>query len=483
MAKIANVALTDTFNTWRTRSNATFDRISQFAINNSSLYANTLTANVSFTSKGLATFTGRATVGTNLTVSGNTTLGAAGKTMTTSGAWTHTGALTTTNFTVSGNSTIGGAGKTIGLTGTANVQGWFGVAGRATVSTNLFVGANTYVMGNMGIGTSSPAFKLAVVGSSSSIASFYQSGSSLNTDIYVNNVGSANNFLISRRSSGESWLYNSGADPFVFSTNGIERVRIASSGLVTAAKSLTVTQNAVISGNTSVAGRLAIGLASASADQPLHVYTTTAAALYNHIQHSSSSYNAGVQYQNGVTSWYTYTAATSGNYEVYGGTSAAVQFTIAPSGAVTIAKNATLSTNLSVTGNTSSNKMTVSSLLTVSGNTVLNGTTTDRSNALSQTLTDGATITWDTSLGRVATLTLGAAGRTMAAPTNLKVGTYILRVYQDATGSRTITTWNSVFKWTAAVAPVLSTGANKLDIITFFSDGTNLYGSYLPDMR
>jgi len=125
----------------------------------------------------------------------------------------------------------------------------------------------------------------------------------------------------------------------------------------------------------------------------------------------------------------------------------------------------------------------VSTNLTVSGNTTLNGTTTDRSNALSQTLTDGATINWDVALGRVATVTLGATGRTMAAPTNLKVGTYILRVYQDGTGSRTITTWNSVFKWTAAVAPVLSTGAGKLDIITFFSDGTNLYGSYLPDMR
>ena len=113
----------------------------------------------------------------------------------------------------------------------------------------------------------------------------------------------------------------------------------------------------------------------------------------------------------------------------------------------------------------------------------ISGTTTDLSNTLFQTLTDGATINWDVALGRVATVTLGAAGRTMAAPTNLKVGTYILRVYQDGTGSRTITTWNSVFKWTAAVAPVLSTGAGKLDIITFFSDGTNLYGSYLPDMR
>jgi hypothetical protein len=81
MAKIANVALTNTFETWRTRSNQAFDRLSQFAINNSSLYANNITANVSFTSTGLLTASGRATVGTNLTVSGNTTLGAAGKTV------------------------------------------------------------------------------------------------------------------------------------------------------------------------------------------------------------------------------------------------------------------------------------------------------------------------------------------------------------------------------------------------------------------
>ena len=97
------------------------------------------------------------------------------------------------------------------------------------------------------------------------------------------------------------------------------------------------------------------------------------------------------------------------------------------------------------------------------------------------TLSDGATINWDASANQATTVTL-AGNRTMAAPTNLKVGTYILRVYQDATGSRTIT-WNSVFKWTAATAPVLSTTANALDIITLFSDGTNLYGSYLPDMR
>ncbi|WP_299074721.1 hypothetical protein [uncultured Paraglaciecola sp.] len=92
------------------------------------------------------------------------------------------------------------------------------------------------------------------------------------------------------------------------------------------------------------------------------------------------------------------------------------------------------------------------------------------------TLTDAATINWNLEDNQVTSVTLGG-NRTMAAPTNLKDGaTYILRVIQDATGSRTIT-WNSVFKWPSGTAPTLSTGANDIDLITFVSDGTNLYGT------
>ena len=123
MAKIANVAITNTFDAWRLRSNASFDRLSQFAINNSSLYANTITANVTFTSTGLATLSGRATVGTNLTVSGNTTLGAAGKTITTTGAAAHTGTKTiSTNLTVSGNTSTNKATVTSLLTVSGNTN-------------------------------------------------------------------------------------------------------------------------------------------------------------------------------------------------------------------------------------------------------------------------------------------------------------------------------------------------------------------------
>ena len=114
-------------------------------------------------------------------------------------------------------------------------------------------------------------------------------------------------------------------------------------------------------------------------------------------------------------------------------------------------------------------------------NPTFTGTATINANVANQLLTDGATINWDVSLGSVATVTLGG-NRTIAAPTNLKVGSYILHVIQDGAGSRTLT-WNSIFKWPAGVAPVLTTTGNRRDLFSFVCDGTNLYGSYLPDVR
>jgi hypothetical protein len=326
MAVIANVALTNTFDTWRTRTNVGFTRLNAFTINESSLYANTLTSNVAFTAKGTATVTGlftasgRATVGTNLNVSGNTTLGGSSKTL-----------------------TIGGSGATV------NATGWFGITGRASVSTNLHVAGNTSVMSRLGVGTAVPAFKVEVVGGTNDGIHIKDAASAT---VYGGIFTQSSNFYVAARSNHSLSL----------GTNDTDRLTIGATGLVTTVRSHAITQN-----------------------------------------------------------------------------------------------------------------------LTVSGNTTLNGTTTDKSNALNQTLTDGATINWDTSLGRVATVTLGGA-RAMAAATNQKVGTYILRVVQDGTGGRTLT-WNGNYKWTAQTAPVLSTAIGAVDIITFFSDGSKMYGSYLPDMR
>lgn len=111
----------------------------------------------------------------------------------------------------------------------------------------------------------------------------------------------------------------------------------------------------------------------------------------------------------------------------------------------------------------------------------ISGTVNIQAAIANYTLTDGANIAWDLNTGQVATVTLGGS-RTMNAPSNLRVGTFILHVIQDGTGSRTLT-WNSVFKWPAGIAPVLTTAANRRDIFSFICDGTNLYGSYLPDVR
>lgn len=97
-----------------------------------------------------------------------------------------------------------------------------------------------------------------------------------------------------------------------------------------------------------------------------------------------------------------------------------------------------------------------------------------------QTLTDAAGIDWDMDNGPSAKVTLGG-NRTLNAPSNHKAGsTYMLRVIQDGTGNRTLA-YNAVFLFPGGTDPTLSTGAGDIDILSFYSDGTNLYGSFLGD--
>jgi hypothetical protein len=93
--------------------------------------------------------------------------------------------------------------------------------------------------------------------------------------------------------------------------------------------------------------------------------------------------------------------------------------------------------------------------------------------AANLTLTDAATVAWDTALSQVATFTFVSTNRTIGTPTNLRNGAfYALKVVQNA-GSNTLT-WSSAFKWTNGTAPTLSTAAGAIDIFLFESDGTNM---------
>lgn len=97
-----------------------------------------------------------------------------------------------------------------------------------------------------------------------------------------------------------------------------------------------------------------------------------------------------------------------------------------------------------------------------------------------QVLVDGATVPWNLNLGDAEVTIVG--NRTMAAPSNLQVGTFRLRVIQGAGGSHTLS-WNAVFKWAGGVAPTLTTTAAHADLITLWCDGTNLYGVASLDVQ
>ena len=89
------------------------------------------------------------------------------------------------------------------------------------------------------------------------------------------------------------------------------------------------------------------------------------------------------------------------------------------------------------------------------------------------TLSDGATVTWDVIASPVSKLTM-AGNRTLSAPsgTTPAAGQFIsLLIIQDGSGSRTIT-WNAAYEFTGDTAPTLTTTAAKGDLFTFRYNGS-----------
>jgi len=104
---------------------------------------------------------------------------------------------------------------------------------------------------------------------------------------------------------------------------------------------------------------------------------------------------------------------------------------------------------------------------TLTNPTVTNYTETpysaNSSTAITLALTNGTV--------QIITLTGNA---TITMPTAVSGKSFIMYLKQDATGSRTVT-WSTV-KWPGGTAPTITSTASKMDIYSFFSDGTNWYG-------
>lgn len=99
------------------------------------------------------------------------------------------------------------------------------------------------------------------------------------------------------------------------------------------------------------------------------------------------------------------------------------------------------------------------------------------------TLSDGANISWDMGAIQVASVTLGG-NRTLSNPTNITPGaSYILKVTQDGTGSRTLA-FGAAYKFSdGGTVPDLSTGASDVDMffMVAFDDATVYVTSIIYD--
>ena len=101
----------------------------------------------------------------------------------------------------------------------------------------------------------------------------------------------------------------------------------------------------------------------------------------------------------------------------------------------------------------------------------------------STALTSGTTVALDLNLGTVFTLTLahnlGTFNWTNPAASGY-ASSFILKVKQDGTGSRTIS-WPAAVDWAAATAPTISTSANAVDVFAFFTvDGGTIWYGFTP---
>lgn len=90
-----------------------------------------------------------------------------------------------------------------------------------------------------------------------------------------------------------------------------------------------------------------------------------------------------------------------------------------------------------------------------------------------------ATIDWNA--GQKQVLVLGA-NTTLSFVNPPGPGSFILRLVQDATGSRTVT-WPASVKWPGGTAPTLTTAANGEDLISLYFNGTSYYAVGVLDFK
>jgi len=211
---------------------------------------------------------------------------------------------------------------------------------------------------------------------------------------------------------------------------------------------------------------LAIGTTSPSASAKLDINSTTAGFLPPRL--TATQRNAIATPAAGLMVYDT----DSSRYMLYGSSWKGLAYTDAGGG------GGGSTTSASGTGISLVNGSSLVKRLKAGFNTIVTDNTdsvTISRDTLTQTLTDGATVTFSATAGVSARVTL-AGNRTLSI-TNMNNGMYLtLVVIQDGTGGRTLTLPAGVKVVNGGAGAVtLSSAANARDILTFFEIGDVIY--------
>lgn len=88
------------------------------------------------------------------------------------------------------------------------------------------------------------------------------------------------------------------------------------------------------------------------------------------------------------------------------------------------------------------------------------------------------TIDWTRGQKQLMTLTASVTATFASGSNPPGISNYLLRIVQGSSGGPFTIQWpsSSIAKWSGAASPTLSSGANKIDILTFYYNGSQYFG-------
>jgi hypothetical protein len=97
---------------------------------------------------------------------------------------------------------------------------------------------------------------------------------------------------------------------------------------------------------------------------------------------------------------------------------------------------------------------------------------------LISTVSDGATITFDLATSNIFSVTLGGALRNLVITNPTEGQSFIVRLVQDATGSKTVNFFSTI-KWSGGIVPTLQTAIDKTDVFGFLCTASGYYDGFI----